>query len=113
MSLPSCWDVFVCRTCLGQNCTVEKKLEFKRGEDILEEVEKFYLDDMVVVVVEHLRQRAQELVVRETVVKLVNRMLADVFLDRVGIVVKIEDDYSKQSVMVWSYHPSRHQLLNT
>ena len=43
----SCWDVFVCRTCLGHNCSVEK-LEFKRGEYVLEEVEKFcYLGDMV------------------------------------------------------------------
>ena len=48
MSLLSCWDVFVCRTCLGHNCSVEQKLEFKRGEDILEESEKFYcLGDMI------------------------------------------------------------------
>ena len=32
---------------LGHNCTAEK-LEFKRGEDVLEEKEKFcYLDDMI------------------------------------------------------------------
>ena len=44
----SCRDVFVCRTCLGHNCSVEEKLEFKRGEYVLEEVEKFcYLGDMV------------------------------------------------------------------
>ena len=44
----SCRDVFVCRTCLGHNCSVEEKLEFKRGEDVLEEVEKFcYLADMI------------------------------------------------------------------
>ena len=30
VSLLSCWDVFVCRTCLGHNCSVEEKLEFKR-----------------------------------------------------------------------------------
>ena len=30
-------DVFVCRTCLGHNCSVGEKLEFKRGEDVLEE----------------------------------------------------------------------------
>ena len=24
VSLLSCWDVFVCRTCLGRNCTVEE-----------------------------------------------------------------------------------------
>ena len=37
----------VCRTYLGHNCSVEK-LEFKRGEDVLEEVEKFcYLGDMI------------------------------------------------------------------
>ena len=36
-------DVLVCRTYLGYNCSVEKKLEFKRGEDVLEEVERFFL----------------------------------------------------------------------
>ena len=41
VSLLSCPDVFVCRICLGHNCSVEEKLEFKRGEDVLEEVEKF------------------------------------------------------------------------
>ena len=50
-----CQDVFVCRTCLGRNCLVEEKSEFKRGEDVSEEVEKFcYLGDMIMV--EHLRQ---------------------------------------------------------
>ena len=48
VSLLSCCDVFVCRTCLGHNCSVEEKLEFKRGEDVLEEVEKScYLGDMI------------------------------------------------------------------
>ena len=48
MSLLSCQNFFVCRTCLGDNCLVEEKLEFKRGEDVLEEVEKFcYLGDMI------------------------------------------------------------------
>ena len=48
VSLLSCWDVFVCRTCLGHNCSVEEKFEFKRGEDVLEEVEKFcYLGDLI------------------------------------------------------------------
>ena len=48
MSLLSCRDVFVCRRCIGHNCLVEEKLEFKRGEDVLEEVEKFcYLGDMI------------------------------------------------------------------
>ena len=43
--LLSCWDVFVCKTCLGHNCSVEEKLDLKRDEDVLEEVEKFcYLD---------------------------------------------------------------------
>ena len=43
----SCWDVFVCRTCLGHNCSVKEKLEFKRDENVSEEVEKFcYLGDM-------------------------------------------------------------------
>ena len=37
------------RTCLAHNCSVEEKLEFKRGEDVLEKVEKFcYLGDMVI-----------------------------------------------------------------
>ena len=48
VSLLSCQDAFVCRTCLGHNCSVEEKLEFKRCEDVLEEVEKFcYLSDMI------------------------------------------------------------------
>ena len=48
VSLLSCRDVFVCRTCIGHNCLVEEKLEFKRGEDVLEEVEEFcYLGDMI------------------------------------------------------------------
>ena len=47
VSLLSCWDVFVCRTCLVHNCSVVEKLGFKRDEDALEEVEKFcYLNDM-------------------------------------------------------------------
>ena len=37
---------FVCRTCLGHNCSVEGKLGFKKSENVLEEVEKFcYLVD--------------------------------------------------------------------
>ena len=48
VSLLSCREVFVCRTCIGHNCLVEEKLEFKRGEDVLEEVEEFcYLGDMI------------------------------------------------------------------
>ena len=48
VSLLSCWDIFVCRTCLCHNCSVVEKLEFKTGEDVLEEVEKFcYLGDMI------------------------------------------------------------------
>ena len=43
VSLLSCQDVFLCRTCLGRNCSVEEKLKFKRREDVLEEVEKFLL----------------------------------------------------------------------
>ena len=47
-SLLSCRDVFVCRKCLGHNCSGEEKLEFKRDEDILERKEKFcYLVDMI------------------------------------------------------------------
>ena len=46
--LISCQDVFVCRTCLGHNYSVDEKFEFKRCEDVLEEVEKFcYLVDMI------------------------------------------------------------------
>ena len=38
----------LCRTCLGHNCSVEEKLEFERGEDVLEGVEKFsFLGDMI------------------------------------------------------------------
>ena len=48
VSLLSCSDVFVDRTCLGHNCSVEEKLEFKRDEDVLEEVENFcYLGDTI------------------------------------------------------------------
>ena len=48
MSLLSCWNVFVRRTCLGHNRSVEEKLQFKRGEDVLEGVEKFcYLSYMI------------------------------------------------------------------
>ena len=39
----------LCRTFLGHSCSVEDKLEFiRRGEDVLQEVEKFcYLGDMI------------------------------------------------------------------
>ena len=48
VSLLSCRNVFVCRACVGHNCSVEEKLEFKRGEDVLEEVEKFcYLGNKI------------------------------------------------------------------
>ena len=48
VSLVSCCDVFVYRTCLDDNCSVEEKLEFKRGKDVLEEVERFCCEgDMV------------------------------------------------------------------
>ena len=30
----SCRNAFVCRACLGHNCLVEEKLEFKGGEDV-------------------------------------------------------------------------------
>ena len=43
-----CQDAFVCRTCFGYNCSAEEKLEFKRGEDVFEELKKFcYLGDMI------------------------------------------------------------------
>ena len=48
VSLLSSRGIFVCRTCLHHNCSVVEKLEFKTGEDVLEEVEKFcYLGDMI------------------------------------------------------------------
>ena len=48
VSLLSCRDIFVCRTCLRHNCSVVEMLEFKTGEDVLEEVERFcYLGDMI------------------------------------------------------------------
>ena len=48
ISLLPCRDVFVCRKFHGHNCSVGENLEFKRSEDVLEEVEKFffYLSDM-------------------------------------------------------------------
>ena len=47
VSLLSCWDVLICRTCLAHSCTVEVRLEFKRGEAVLEKVELCYLGDMI------------------------------------------------------------------
>ena len=48
VSLLSCRDVFVSRICIGYNCSVDKKIEFKRGEDVIEKVQKiFYLGDMI------------------------------------------------------------------
>ena len=48
MILISCRDAFDCRTCPGYNCSVEEKLQFKRGEDVLEEEEKLcYPGDMI------------------------------------------------------------------
>ena len=48
LSLLSCRDVFVYGASLGQSCSVEEKFEFKKGEDVLEEVVKFcYLGDMI------------------------------------------------------------------
>ena len=46
VSLLSCEDVFVCRTNLSHNCSVKEKVEFKRGKDVSEEIEKLYLGDM-------------------------------------------------------------------
>ena len=47
VNLLSYWDAFVCRKCLGHNCSVEEKLKFKRGEDLLERVETFcYLGEV-------------------------------------------------------------------
>ena len=43
VSLLSRRDVFVCRIYLVHNYSVEEKLEFKRGEDVLEEVESFVI----------------------------------------------------------------------
>ena len=47
LSLLSCRDVFVYRTSLGQSCSVEEKLEFKKGEDVLEVVKFCYLGDKI------------------------------------------------------------------
>ena len=48
VSLLSCWDVFVCRTCIDHNGSVEEKLDFKKDEDVLGEAEKFcHLGDMI------------------------------------------------------------------
>lgn len=44
--LLSSQNFFICRTCLGQKCSVKEKVQFKSGEDVLEEVEKFYFDGM-------------------------------------------------------------------
>ena len=49
LSVLSCWDAFVCRTCLDHNCSVQEKLEFERGEDVLEKMEKLcYLVDIII-----------------------------------------------------------------
>ena len=48
VSLLSCRDIFVYRIWLHHNCSAVEKLEFKTGEHVLEEVEKFcYLGDMI------------------------------------------------------------------
>ena len=48
VSLLSCWNVLVCRTCIDPNGSVEEKLDFKKDEDVLGEVEKFcYVGDMI------------------------------------------------------------------
>ena len=48
VSLLSCPNVFVFKTCLGLNCSVDKKSEFKMGKDALKEAKKFcYLGDMI------------------------------------------------------------------
>ena len=41
VSLFSCQDFFVCWTCPGLNYSIEEKVPFKRGKDVLEETEKF------------------------------------------------------------------------
>ena len=48
VSLLSCWNVFVCRTCIDHNGSAEEKLDFKKDEDVLGEAEKFcYVGDMI------------------------------------------------------------------
>ena len=48
VSILLCLDVFGFRACLGHNYSTEEMLQFKRGEDVLEEVEKFcYMSDMI------------------------------------------------------------------
>ena len=57
VSLLSYQDVFVCRTCLVHNCSVHENLEFKRGEDVLEEVESFVIWVIwLVFMLKHMRQ---------------------------------------------------------
>ena len=121
MSLLSYRDVFVCRSCLGHNCSVEEKLEFKRGEDVLEEVEKFCrLGNMIscyeavsarigsarsvipvllyccetrelTVADEGTLRGVECCIIRMCMVRLVDRVSTDVLRDMVGVVVQIED----------------------
>ena len=61
VSLLSCWDVFVCRACLGDNCSVEEKLEFKGGIFLRKRKSFIIWVILVIVTVEHLRQCMKEL----------------------------------------------------
>ena len=48
VSLLQRWNVIVCRTYVGHNYLVEENLQSEKGENVLEEVEKFcYLGDMI------------------------------------------------------------------
>ena len=96
VSLLSCRDVFVCRTCLGHNCSVEK-LEFKRGKNVLEKMEKFcYLGDMI-----SCSGGASEAV-----------MPTDVLRERVGGVVKIKDLIIQSRLQWYCCHARRNQFPN-
>ena len=87
---------FVCRTCLGHNCSVEK-LEFKRGKNVLEKMEKFcYLGDMI-----SCSGGASEAV-----------MPTDVLRERVGGVVKIKDLIIQSRLQWYCCHARRNQFPN-
>ena len=44
--------------------------------------------------------------------RMVDRVSTEVLHDKMGVVVKIEDDNSKPSAVVWSCHVCRHEFVN-
>ena len=131
VSLRSCRDIFVCRTCLCHNCSVVEKLEFKTGEDVLEEGEKFcYLGDMILLPMCCVRPvllyccESWELTVADEMrlhgvehcmirmmcgVRLVDRVSTDVLRDKVGVVVTIKDSII-QRCLRWYGHVIRRDI---